>query len=115
VTIAEKLAQIHALLDQYEQINVREIFEMSRSKRELIITFLALLELVKEWRIYLIQRELFGDIFARKRTDAPPEIEEEPVEQGVEKQTVEETVAQDVEEQMVEATVGHGVEHQQYE
>jgi segregation and condensation protein A len=115
VTIAEKLAQIHALLDQYEQINVREIFEMSRSKRELIITFLALLELVKEWRIYLIQRELFGDIFARKRTDAPPEIEEEPVEQGVEEQTVEETVAQGVEEQTVEATVGHGVEHQQYE
>jgi segregation and condensation protein A len=102
VTIAEKLAQIHALLDQYEQINVREIFEMSRSKRELIITFLALLELVKGWRIYLIQRELFGDIFARKRTDAPPEIEEELVEQGVEEQTV-------------EATVGHGVEHQQYE
>jgi segregation and condensation protein A len=128
VTIAEKLAQIHALLDQYEQINVREIFEMSRSKRELIITFLALLELVKEWRIYLIQRELFGDIYARKRTDAPLAVEEEPVERGVEEQTLGETVAegaeeqtlgeivaQGVEEQTAESTVGPGVEQQQYE
>src|SRR5262245_19315792 len=77
VTIAEKLAQIHDLLDRYEQINVRELFEMSRSKRELIITFLAFLELVKEWKIYLVQRELFGEIFARKRTGAPLEVEEE--------------------------------------
>src|SRR5215510_8831996 len=67
MTIAEKLAQIHALLEEMERINVRELFEMSRSKRELIITFLALLELVKEWKIYLIQSEPFGDIFASRR------------------------------------------------
>jgi segregation and condensation protein A len=78
VTIAEKLAQIHALLDRYDQINVRELFESSRSKRELILTFLAFLELVKEWKIHLVQRELFGDIFARKRTEAPVEIERTP-------------------------------------
>jgi segregation and condensation protein A len=82
VTVAEKLAQIHALLEERERINVRELFEMSRSKRELIITFLALLELVKEWKIYLTQSELFGDIFARKRAEAPRDIEEEPVEQN---------------------------------
>jgi segregation and condensation protein A len=80
MTVAEKLAQIHAMLDELERINVRELFEMSRSKRELIITFLALLELVKEWKIHLTQSELFGDIFARKRTEAPRDIEEEPVE-----------------------------------
>ena len=128
VTIAEKLAQIHALLDKYEQINVRVIFEMSQSKRELIITFLALLELVKEWRIYLIQREMFGDIFARKRTYEPPAIDEEPAEpsvggqvaeaavaQSVEGQAVEAAVGQGVEEQTSDATVGQGVEQQQYE
>src|SRR5262245_10179618 len=128
VTIAEKLAQIHAMLDRYEQINVRELFEMSRSKRELIITFLAFLELVKEWKVYLIQRELFGEIYARKRSDAPPVVEDQPVEQiaedqpveetvaqGVEKQPVEPTVAQGVEQQPVEETVAQGVEQQQYE
>src|SRR5215813_14432593 len=81
MTIAEKLAQIHAMLEERERINVRELFEMSRSKRELIITFLALLELVKEWKIYLIQDEPFGDIFARRRADAPQEVEEGPAEE----------------------------------
>jgi len=82
MTIAEKLAQIQAMLEERERINVREMFEMSRSKRELIITFLALLELVKEWKIYLIQDEPFGDIFASRRADAPQEVEEEPAEEG---------------------------------
>jgi segregation and condensation protein A len=82
MTIAEKLAQIHAMLEERERINVRELFEMSRSKRELIITFLALLELVKEWKIYLIQDEPFGEIFASRRADAPQEVGEEPAEEG---------------------------------
>src|SRR5215468_2874231 len=82
MTIAEKLAQIHAMLEERERINVCELFEMSRSKRELIITFLALLELVKEWKIYLTQSELFGDIFAAKRAEPPWDVEEEPAEQG---------------------------------
>jgi segregation and condensation protein A len=82
MTVAEKLAQIHAMLEERERINVRELFEMSQSKRELIITFLALLELVKEWKIYLTQSELFGDIFARKRADAPRDMDEEPAEQS---------------------------------
>src|SRR5262245_6487989 len=99
MTVAEKLAQIHSMLEERERINVRELFEMSRSKRELIITFLALLELVKEWKIYLIQSGLFGDIFASRRETAPQGIEEAPSEQSVEKQNAESTVEQSVEEQ----------------
>jgi segregation and condensation protein A len=82
MTIAEKLAQIHAMLEERERINVRELFEMSRSKRELIITFLALLELVKEWKIYLVQSEPFGAIFASRRASAPQGVEEEPANEG---------------------------------
>jgi segregation and condensation protein A len=82
ITIAEKLAQIHAMLEEMERISVRELFEMSRSKRELIITFLALLELVKEWKIYLTQIEPFGDIFASRRTDAPQYLQEESAEES---------------------------------
>lgn len=70
VSMSEKLAQIHLLLDTNEEVNVRTLFENSRSKRELILTFLAFLELVKGMQITLVQRELFGDIFARKRTVA---------------------------------------------
>lgn len=67
VTMAEKLAQIYTLLDENEEINVRSIFALSRSKRELIVTFLTFLELVKAMKITLTQRELFGDIFARRK------------------------------------------------
>lgn len=70
VSMSEKLAQIHLLLDANEEVNIRTLFENSRSKRELILTFLAFLELVKGMQITLVQRELFGDIFARKRTVA---------------------------------------------
>lgn len=90
VTMAEKLAQINARLESGEEINVREIFELSRTKRELILTFLAFLELVKEFRIHLTQRELFGDIFARKRT--PPIFdlmpEPEPAAEPIVEQTL---------------------------
>jgi segregation and condensation protein A len=107
MTMAEKIAQIHALLDQREEINVRDLFELSLSKRELILTFLAFLELVKEWKIYLVQRELFGEIFARKRTTPPemePEpVEPEPVEQNVESPLVEQPVEQPLVEQTIEA------------
>lgn len=67
VTMAEKVAQIRAALESGEEINVRDIFMLSRSKRELIVTFLAFLEMVKYAEIHLVQRDLFGEIFARKR------------------------------------------------
>jgi segregation and condensation protein A len=71
VTMAEKLAQILTLLDARGEINVREVFELSRSKRELILTFLTFLELVKEQEIVLVQPQLFGEIIARRRGAAP--------------------------------------------
>jgi segregation and condensation protein A len=75
MTMTEKLAQINQLLDERAEINVRELFARARSKRELILTFLAFLELVKELKISLVQGELFGEIFARKRTALPAELE----------------------------------------
>src|SRR5574341_85913 len=117
MTMAEKIAQIHALLDQREEINVKDLFELSLSKRELILTFLAFLELVKEWKIYLVQRELFGEIFARKRTTPPemePEpVEPEPVEQNTKQPLLEQPVEQSLAEQTVESQVGQpGAEQQ---
>lgn len=67
VTMAEKVAQIRAALESGEEINVRDIFMLSRSKRELIVTFLALLEMVKYAEVHLVQSDLFGEIYARKR------------------------------------------------
>lgn len=67
-TMSEKLAQIRTLVAVRGELNVREVFALARSKRELILTFLAFLELVKEAEITLIQESLFGEILARLRT-----------------------------------------------
>jgi segregation and condensation protein A len=81
VTMAEKVAQIRAALDANEEINVRDLFMLARSKRELIVTFLAFLELVKVAEISLVQQNLFGEIFARKRqADAPLAVIEDSYE-----------------------------------
>lgn len=75
MSMSEKLTQIRALLAERKEINVREVFALARSKRELILTFLAFLELVKETQIILIQSQLFGEIIARARENALPMIE----------------------------------------
>jgi segregation and condensation protein A len=73
VTLAQKLAELEALIDTRESVNVRELFESSRSRRELVITFLAILELVKELKVRIVQTGAFGDIEARKREPRPEE------------------------------------------
>jgi segregation and condensation protein A len=67
VTMSHKLAQIRSLLADREELVVRELFENCKSRRELILTFLAFLELVKEAEITLTQQVLFGEIIARRR------------------------------------------------
>jgi segregation and condensation protein A len=106
VSMSEKVAQIRAALASGEEINVRDLFGMARTKRELIVTFLAFLEMVKYAEISLVQREIYGDIFARKRSADVPLVEiidtyEKPLELAEEAlvkaplvlvETVEETV-----------------------
>ena len=79
VTMAEKVAQIRAALADRDEINVRDIFLLSRSKRELIVTFLALLEMVKYAELSLVQSQLFGEIFARKRQVEGPLLAPEEI------------------------------------
>ena len=76
VTLAQKLTELQGLLDANESVNVRELFEQSRSRRELVITFLAILELVKELKVRIVQTGPFGDIEARKREPMPEDTEQ---------------------------------------
>jgi segregation and condensation protein A len=70
MTMAEKLAEIKVLVARSGSIEVREIFERARSRRELVLIFLAVLELVKELVIRLRQSETFGEILLiRRETD----------------------------------------------
>src|SRR5262245_12058270 len=57
MTMAEKIAEIRLLLREQTEVSARALFERARSRREMVLVFLAVLELVKELVIRLVQRE----------------------------------------------------------
>ena len=46
------------------ELNLRKFFERAGSRRELVLAFLSVLELVPTTEIFLIQQETFGEIVA---------------------------------------------------
>ncbi|HKV42874.1 MAG TPA: segregation/condensation protein A [Blastocatellia bacterium] len=73
VTMAEKITEIKTLVAQNGEVSARRIFERARTRREMVLTFLGILELVKELVLRLVQTEVFGDIIltARVEPDSP--------------------------------------------
>jgi segregation and condensation protein A len=69
MTMAEKIAEIKMLLSDSGEVRARALFERAHGKRELVLIFLAVLELVKELEIRLAQSEMFGDIIITRRED----------------------------------------------
>lgn len=67
MTMAEKIAQIKLMLSDSTEVSARVLFEGARSRREMVLIFLAVLELVKELAIRLTQSETFGDIVIVRR------------------------------------------------
>ncbi len=61
-TIEEKIHQLLHKLMVSETIKVSELFVAAKNKIEVIVTFLAVLELIRIKEVVLRQRELFGDI-----------------------------------------------------
>lgn len=81
MTIAEKIAEIKTTLVEKGEIRAREIFDRARTRREMVLVFLALLELVKGLAIRLSQSQTFGEIVITNRDDQPEQIETAPDEQ----------------------------------
>ena len=67
VTLSQKLAEVRGLVETREEVSIWDLFKVARSRREIVITFLAILELVKLSEIRIVQDEAFGEIMARKR------------------------------------------------
>jgi segregation and condensation protein A len=67
MTIAEKIAEIKLLLNTADKVSARSLFERAGSRREMVLIFLAVLELVKELQVRLRQSEIFGDITITRR------------------------------------------------
>ena len=68
-TVAEKIAQIKDSLIIKPKFMFSELFEADYSKSEIINTFLALLELLKEQLICAQQNDIYGDIEIIKKEE----------------------------------------------
>jgi len=72
VTIDQQIAHIEAQLARRRQVPFREVLSEATTRIEVIVTFLALLELIKQDRARVLQEELFGEIIIEQRE---PEVE----------------------------------------
>ncbi|MFA7314365.1 MAG: segregation/condensation protein A [Candidatus Magasanikbacteria bacterium] len=62
ITIKEKIDKMRAMLKKYKHVNFRDILSDVSSRTEVIVSFLAILELIKQNSVILKQDESFGDI-----------------------------------------------------
>jgi segregation and condensation protein A len=62
VSVKEKVLQIETALRETGQVSFRRLVLACRSRIEVIVSFLAVLELIKAGRVWGQQEELFGDI-----------------------------------------------------
>ncbi|MCA1632866.1 MAG: segregation/condensation protein A [Acidobacteria bacterium] len=65
VTMAEMLERLRNMIFSKGELNLREFFERAATRRELVLAFLSVLELVRTTEIKLFQTQTFGDIVAR--------------------------------------------------
>ncbi len=65
MTMTEMLERLRNMVMSAGELNLRIFFERAQSRRELVLAFLSVLELVRATEISLIQRETFGEITAR--------------------------------------------------
>src|SRR3989344_6061074 len=68
VTISEKIDALQKLIYEKVEIKLRDLLKSAKSKTEVIVTFLALLELVKQKILSVEQETIFSEILIRKKT-----------------------------------------------
>jgi segregation and condensation protein A len=65
MSMTEMLERLRNMVLSAGELNLRKFFERANSRRELVLAFLSVLELVRTTEISLIQIETFGEIIAR--------------------------------------------------
>jgi segregation and condensation protein A len=75
ITIREKIELISKRLGAVEQARFRELLGEKPTRIEIVVTFLALLELVKRYRVAARQESLFSDIEIERMEGWNPEEE----------------------------------------
>jgi segregation and condensation protein A len=65
VSMAEMIDRLRNMVRSAGEVNLMNFFERAKSRRELVVAFLSVLELVRMSEISLVQSETFGAIMAR--------------------------------------------------
>ncbi len=65
MSVRERMSNVLSKLDGDRFIDFVEFFDLSEGKLGVVVTFLALLELVREMMIELVQTEAYGPIYVR--------------------------------------------------
>jgi len=83
-TVSEKMASLRILIQEKGRFRFSELFAEARSRSEVVVTFLAMLELTRLRHLQVIQSEDFGEIEVELAPPEPPMSEaaqeaEEPV------------------------------------
>jgi len=91
ITVAEKMALINERLKRHRQISFNRLLDRATSRLEIIVTFLAVLELIKSNGIAVHQERLFGEIFIFGKP--PDQAQHQKRSQGIEADVGEPTAA----------------------
>jgi segregation and condensation protein A len=70
ITISDQISHIENQLIRRRQIHFRDILSKATTRVEIVVTLLALLELIKQDRVQVRQGELFGEIIIEQQTPA---------------------------------------------
>lgn len=68
VTISDKIEHLQKIIRQKVELRLRDLLSKTKSKTEIIVTFLALLELVKQKILSADQEAIFSDIVIKKKS-----------------------------------------------
>jgi segregation and condensation protein A len=82
ITVAEKMALIEGRLKRQQRVSFNHLLDQAASRLEIIITLMAVLELIKLKGIIVQQEQLFGEIFIFGRP--PDQAQRQERSQGVE-------------------------------
>lgn len=69
-SIEDKISHIDNLLKLHKNISFNKIFQKQASKNEIVVTFLAMLELIKMKQIKICQEKLFDEIIISRYEEA---------------------------------------------
>jgi len=81
ISVADKVLELRSVLRRKGSFSFNRLLRRSRSRSEVIVTFLALLELVKSRVVRVEQERLFSEIWVFRRDPASPVEEPQPAQQ----------------------------------